>query len=321
MSDLAGFNRRRLFRELFADKLSYWILERIRARARARGDVPGIVVPIDDIVGLRIAATGYFELTQIDAVKAVIENSHATVGVPLDRSGAFIDVGANIGFYSISLARYFAATYAFEVNPITFRILEANVHLSDVQNVQCACLGMSDQTGTTEVHLPKGGHLGWASLDPGRHKSAAVPVPARLDTLDNYLSSLRVQPEISLIKIDVEGHELQVLRGARRTLTEGNPVVLFEVIEGDAGRECISMLRGCGYSDFFRFRRGLESARLVPLVQALRNGLGVVVERIDPSCMEQEWLVCAVKADRQAGARLHHARQRAAADPALELRS
>lgn len=53
-----------------------------------------------------------------------------------------------------------------------------------------------------------------------------------------------------LVKVDVEGHELQVLRGLARTLTKARPVVLFEALTGDLARDAIALLRGLGYDSF-----------------------------------------------------------------------
>ena len=140
-----------------------WAVSFFRRRAARQTQFPHIAVPIDDLLGLRIISTGRFELTQFDTLQAILDDPQNTLGVDIERNGIFVDVGANIGLYTIALAPVFAHTVAFEPNPVTFKILEANLALCEIQ-AQPINEGLSDTNGTATISFPKTGHLGWATL-------------------------------------------------------------------------------------------------------------------------------------------------------------
>lgn len=132
--------------------------------------------------------------------------------------GDFIDAGANIGYYSLYLSPRVRRVFAFEPDPRCFAALSANA-----------------AAGGNIVHIPKAlsSRSGSARLDV----SADAAVSALSDdggmavetiTVDDFVASLS-SPDIGAIKIDVEGHDLEVLQGARQTLTQYQPLVLAEI--------------------------------------------------------------------------------------------
>lgn len=155
--------------------------------------------------------------------------------------GAAIDVGANFGLYTSRLAGLYDKVFAFEPHPFLFREL-AEAALSNVVVTQAA---LSDRPGEAVLHVPlqNGRHLlGWASLqkqEPGAPESESVPV--RAITIDSL--SL---PGIAFIKIDVEGHELSVIRGALETIARDRPTILCEA-KGTHPEDIQRMLAPYGY--------------------------------------------------------------------------
>lgn len=145
---------------------------------------------------------------------------------PMDE-GAIIDVGANVGLVSLLMARRFPdrPIHAFEPNPSTFAALEANVARNGAGNIQCHRAAVADREGSIlfENDPVKRGTASIAQKE-GVH-SAEVPAA----TLDAFAAARGVG-QIGLLKIDVEGFETLVLRGATRVLAEVRPaVVYFEV--------------------------------------------------------------------------------------------
>jgi FkbM family methyltransferase len=294
------FENRRSLGELLIDDLSNRLLIWLRTRSRRKGEFRHIVVPIDDVLGIRVMATGRWELTSLDAVRTILASPDQITGIPTIKGGILIDIGANIGLYSIALSKYFDRIIAFEANPITFKVLEANLALSETRNVQAFCEGVSSETRCASLYTPLDGHLGWATLSADHHgaETPVAEVSIHLDTLDN-LSEKRgfEQYPVSLIKIDVEGHEAEVLQGATGILNRWGPAVLLEVLEGAAGRKSFEVLNLCGYSRYYSFRRSRTSTSkgLKGYFESLTAGLPVVIDEYDVSNPKPAALVCAVK--------------------------
>jgi FkbM family methyltransferase len=121
----------------------------------------------------------------------------------------------------------------------------------NVQLIECA---LSDRPGVTELFVPTGGSgsEGRSTVEPHVAHGARSAVEVKLTTLDDL--DLH---DVAFVKIDVEGHELPVLRGAHRTLTQQRPVVLIEIEQrGDVSvRAVIDHLVGNGYEGWFWYAR------------------------------------------------------------------
>jgi FkbM family methyltransferase len=141
----------------------------------------------------------------------------------------FVDVGANVGFYiaeALPLVGPHGLVIAIEPTPNCMRLLRMS--FGSVPNVVLLEAAAFDRSGTATFHVSKSTALSsLASLDPKAHD-----VEVRLTTLDEEFRSHQ-WPAPNVIKIDVEGAELAVLRGARALLTSAKaPAVLFEYGNG-----------------------------------------------------------------------------------------
>jgi FkbM family methyltransferase len=178
----------------------------------------------------------------------------------------FMDVGANIGFYSLILSanRPGLQVIAFEPNPKAHGLLKANAAANQLCQIVCAPLAISDTTGTALLHLSASDMSASLRRDFDFHPTDTVEV--RTTTLDNYLLHARTQGRLA-IKVDVEGHEAAFFRGARRTLASLQPDIVAEVTV-DYGDETLSLLREAGYRFYpITDRRFVESATLTPVVR------------------------------------------------------
>lgn len=146
------------------------------------------------------------------------------------RDGTAIDVGANRGIYSFLLSGLFHRVVAFEPNPdmVTFgrRMLPSNVE------VRPYALGAADAKGQLKIPAGRGGResplvatLSSASAAVSGQVKRTIPVDVR--TLDG----LELGP-VGFMKIDVEGTEIEVLNGARRTIARDRPVLMVELLAG-----------------------------------------------------------------------------------------
>jgi FkbM family methyltransferase len=141
-----------------------------------------------------------------------------------DRSGDFLakegwvvfDIGANIGVVSVLQARRHAQVYAFEPNPDCYRRLLKTITANGLEaKIHPFNLALGNVVGTGKMQVEKGGTTGGTVIagDEGSPTNASVSIT----TLDRIVPALNV-PQIDLLKIDVEGAEVDVLRGAVQTL-------------------------------------------------------------------------------------------------------
>lgn len=147
-----------------------------------------------------------------------------------------LDVGANIGDYSNQVSRLFtqAEIYAFEPHPDNFQTLKLQAEQHHYTAVNLAC---SDRAGIANLYDYSGtqGASPHASLYQDviekLHKSEAIAWEIQVTTIDEFVESQFIQT-INLLKIDTEGNELQVLRGAQRALDQQRiEIIQFEFNE------------------------------------------------------------------------------------------
>jgi len=171
----------------------------------------------------------------------------AAVRAHLKRDSVFVDVGANVGYFSLLAAAHCTQVVSFEPNPFCVSQLRSNIELNRFQNIDVRPIGLSDCRGTGTLHVSGGGtNVGAGTLN----RVTGTAIPIQLETLDDQLQ----QTSPSLIKIDVEGAELQVLRGAARILHHDAPDVICEVSEyslrrlGSSKDELYEFMTSNGYN-------------------------------------------------------------------------
>jgi FkbM family methyltransferase len=114
--------------------------------------------------------------------------------------------------------------YAFEPTPNTFRSLKRNLRLNRLENVDCARVALSDREGVARLHFGEEGPQN--SLAATVHASAGG-TQVETETLDRFAARSGMT-RLDLIKADVEGAELLMLRGARATLARFRPHLVLE---------------------------------------------------------------------------------------------
>jgi FkbM family methyltransferase len=135
--------------------------------------------------------------------------------------GVALDIGAHIGAVSVYLARKFEQVIALEAVPETFEFLRRNT--ADLSNVTALNVAAGPTAGETYLsHYPAHGQLSHVAPDADVPQTERIG-PITVVTIDGLNLS-----DVSFIKIDVEGFELPVLEGARRTLETFRPLVLVE---------------------------------------------------------------------------------------------
>lgn len=151
-----------------------------------------------------------------------------------------LDVGAHLGYYTILMARLTGRdglVVAFEPFPENVTALQENLRLNGVENVRLEECALAGRSGNLELTYPTNEAM---PSTPSAHgykvgkAMATVTVPAR--TLDDALAQVKsVGRNPQLVKMDIEGAELEVLQGAEHLLRDVRPILVVEVHGWRAG--------------------------------------------------------------------------------------
>lgn len=156
-----------------------------------------------------------------------------------------IDVGANKGLYTYYLAKLSRNVIAFEANPELCRFLKGAV----AKNVTVINKGLSDCSSLKELHTPiikNRSSFNTSTLEPA-HVSNKTCRKQIIETAD--LDSYEFE-NIGFIKIDVEGHEMKVLKGAEKSIARSKPAIQIEILADKSGiedQEVVRFLKAAGY--------------------------------------------------------------------------
>ena len=178
------------------------------------------------------------------------------------RGRTFVDVGSHIGFYTMGLAPGFERVIAFEPSRFQFGWLRRNAALNAYDHVLCEHVALGDTPGIAMLNV--------LSYEGGLN-SLVPEIAGERTILDKYSVPVEVLDDrnltdVDLLKIDVEGFEIPVLRGAARTIAASRPVILIEVwVETGRRRNVQRIMSEMGYSLEFLFPRSPELAVCLPL--------------------------------------------------------
>lgn len=156
-----------------------------------------------------------------------------------------LDIGANIGTHTIYLSDYFAQVHAFEPQTSIFKLLESNIKLNGCTNIQAYKFGLGEkniQENMEKYDPTKPNNQGAIGIDKSKTSNGEQIQVKILDELG--LSN------IGFMKIDVEGYELYVLKGAINTLKINKPIIIIELNEKTKNDrdEIVKLLTNLNYS-------------------------------------------------------------------------
>jgi FkbM family methyltransferase len=218
------------------------LLRRRDCRLRVGNDV--LLLPFADPIAFLYLAGGVLNTFCVGALRQVV------------RPGAVVyDIGANYGLFgwqAIGPVGPEGRVVLFEPNPVVAERLRDNLVANDVANATVVEKAVSDREGTAELLAPVGRQSGLATVDPtGQARPGWRRCVVATVSVDEFARQSGLWP--SVLKLDVEGHELSVLRGAEGTLAQCHPVVLleFEILarepDGETARQVLALLQRHGY--------------------------------------------------------------------------
>jgi FkbM family methyltransferase len=169
-------------------------------------------------------------------------------------SNAIVDIGANVGIYSLTskAANANATVINFEPSDAIYKKLTNNIKLNNHTNVKANKVGVSDTTGTLLFYDIDAQDHSSASFSADKIKNTDPTVKliehqVEVIRLDDYIAQNNID-KIDLIKIDVELFEKQVLVGAINCLKNHRPIVFFEVLTDEVSKSLQEILSSLNYS-------------------------------------------------------------------------
>jgi FkbM family methyltransferase len=201
------------------------LVKRLHARIPVHtrlGNGMKIKVHACDHVGGEILRSGYYEPRTVRLIQSL-----AKPGM------VFVDVGAHVGQYTLIVSEAVTSTgsvHAFEPDPETYGWLRHNIECNRLTNVFTNQLALADVSGTLDFYLSDVSDIGANSLQQPRGFDGRV-CKVGCTTLDEYMRSQGIT-RVDLMKIDVEGAELAMLKGSSALLErDDRPVIILEFEE------------------------------------------------------------------------------------------
>lgn len=166
-------------------------------------------------------------------------------------SETILDIGANIGCTAILFGELSKNIYAFEPSPTTFAYLEKNISNSGRNNIVPNNFGLGAEPGESTLTFAPSNRSGGFVSNQTQASAGHTVEKIVIRQLDEVVDSLGLQA-IDFIKIDVEGFEGHVLRGAKNTLSSNRPVVVLEL-----NHWCLNAFQRTSIPDFFDLLRSI----------------------------------------------------------------
>ncbi len=160
------------------------------------------------------------------------------------------DIGANIGLTAILFSKIANNIYAFEPSPSTYRILSENLVRNRIANVHAYNLGLGQKQEKLTITFASNNRSGGYVSDKIRPESGHVTEVIQIETIDRLFLAEGISP--SFIKIDVEGFEMNVIKGAARFLEHYRPTIVLEM-----NHFCLGVLQRITIPDFLDFMRSV----------------------------------------------------------------
>ena len=199
---------------------------------------PKFVIFNQDYVSNDILIDGYYEIKELRILNKWLKKKI--------KFGVALDVGAYIGNHSLFFSKYFKKVISFEPNPDSFELLKLNV--KEKKNIKIFNYGLSNKKSTKNFYSYYSNYGGSSVI-----KNEKIPYK-KFKALFNKFDQLNITERIDLIKIDVEGDELNVLKGLEKTLGKFSPIVLFESQKKDienGSSKVINFLKSKKYNKFY----------------------------------------------------------------------
>jgi FkbM family methyltransferase len=258
----------------FSVRISRWILSKLRPVLSTIDKDQDILSSIEFMGVTTLMLCNRRSVVENEIIKNRVFDVHMLKCIyrHIRRDSIFLDIGANIGSMSIPIANMFkdegVTVIACDPCDTIYKRLVSNIEINKLTNIKPVETVITNYTGITDFYSQQGDawNMGLSSINNNNDIVDGELVASPCITVDKMISDLELNQSVSVIKVDVQGAELEVLKGAERTLTSSSPVLIFEHEDEyhnnpiEIKTEIKNYLEGLGYK-MFLFHKDLGMAK------------------------------------------------------------
>ena len=262
----------RYFLRIFFNRIAFSLLKRnVKLNVKGSFDNNSIQIRSTNSQFHSIYFPQYKDGYELEVTKAI--------KILMPENGTFLDIGSNWGHHSISTAIYKnAKVISFEPNPLVFNDLERIVKELSLQNITCLNLALGNEnmdlllsqenfdSGTVSINSSDR----FIRLPEKIFQKITFQKPIKYQIEQKTLDSVIKNTNIDLLKVDVEGFELNFLEGAFNTISTQLPDIIIEVFE-ETYDECARFLKDFGYQ-FFSLSIDKDKELIIKHIDSTPNG-------------------------------------------------
>jgi FkbM family methyltransferase len=194
---------------------------------------------------------GYYEKELGDLIRKILR--------PGD---VFIDVGANIGYFSLLAAKHQPTAKIFSFEPVSpiFKQFEENISINEFKNITAINAAIGEKNEEREIYISGDDNKGMSSFEKPENYSGKTET-VRVIELDNWLRTSGFA-RVDLIKIDVEGSEFFTLKGMKETLRDFKPLIIVEINPqtllqfNSTSKDIFNYLNDLGFDNYLVLKNG-----------------------------------------------------------------
>jgi FkbM family methyltransferase len=241
------------------------------------------IVFVNDYIGRTMYLWGEYDPRITGAVEAVLQPGDTV-----------LDIGANFGVVGLFACRQVGdhgTVHMFEPQPIVAQCLRTSALINRYHQAVVHECALSNRSGAAEMTIADASNLGMTALNSNGKQPAGAKIQVRVENAGDYIRSLNCR-QVSMVKIDVEGHEGVILDSMSEWMREVKPgVVLFECKVGSGGfwsEHAVTSLAGMGYEFFGYDSRPYWSTRLRQVTRNIQRPWGIDYLAIRPDNLRDD---------------------------------
>jgi FkbM family methyltransferase len=219
-----------------------------------------IALELDDWIPFNIFLTGIYTQEKTELLYFLSS---------LRKGMTVLDIGANIGYYSLLAAARIAKNgkvHSFEPVRETYSRLQQNITLNEFKNIEAHRYIIHDHIGEMDIFVADKSNTGSSSLSRSMENFSNTVQKVQTITIDSYIKSRQIK-SVDIVKIDVEGSELFVLKGMRNLLKRDN-MKIFTEINGEnlkkqntTPQDIANLLKNYDYFPYKITEKGIEKIK------------------------------------------------------------